>query len=189
MLTKIYRKNYLNCIFLTLIAFFLADGLAYRAMATPVTDVWKVVHEPADDGSVTSLAYIENGLGDRFSLAINAIQRKKVCAIRQGSLPYSYATEYKGKLLIDKESIWEGKIVSVNPAVGDILILRLGFDWSELLQKLKKGHNLAIHYTDGIISEEMEFSLKGSTKAINVLLDKQYELAREEQSKESQQKP
>lgn len=180
------RSIHICCLFV-LVAVFCADGMFLTAKAGPEA-AWQVMHERADDGSVTSTAYIDNDLGDRFSLTINAVKRQKVSAVKQGSLPYSYAREYKGKLTVDNETLWEGKMVAINPAIGDILILNLGFDWSDLLNALKKGQTLVIRYTSDIISEEIEFPLKGSAKAINNLLDKQDELAKED-SKKKEAKP
>ena len=187
MMPKICRNNFLNWLLLTFFAVLMSDGLFHGAIAGPV-GVWQAIHEPAEDGSVTSTAYIDNDSGDRFSLTINAIQKKKVCAVKRGSLPYIYVKDYEGKLLVDKNTIWEGKIVSINPALGDILILQLGFDWSDLLKELKKGHNLVLEHKSDTTVTEVEFPLKGSAKAINAVLDKQWELA-QEHSKESEVKP
>lgn len=140
---------------------------------------WEAVHEPADDKTITSTAYIANESGDRISFSINAAQKRKACVLKLGILPLLPAEAYRGKMIIDNVPAWEGKIVSAGPLLGELLVLDLGFDWSQLLKDLKKGGHLVITYeSDTQQPVDLKFTLKGSTGAINAMLDKQTELIR-----------
>lgn len=152
-----------------------------------VAGAWEVIHEPADDKTITSTAFIINESGDRISLSINAVQKKKVCVLKLGTVPLLPSNEYHGKMIIDNVSVWEGKIISSDFSLGDLLILDLGFDWSQLLKGLKKGRHLIITY-EGATQKpiELKFTLKGSTRAIDAMLDKQTEILRKRSDKKQQ---
>lgn len=170
--------------FLSLFVLFmavLAQSLSHDAAAAPVTTsnaAWQAIHEVADDKTTTSTAYIDTAKGDRFSLTINALKKQKVCALVSSSPPPVVAKEYKGKMLVDGQTVWEGKIVTVPDPMTDIFFLDIGFDWTVPLEGLRHGKELVIEYgAESGKTARVKFTLTGSTKAINSIIDTQSKLA------------
>jgi hypothetical protein len=170
---------YLSLAFFALLASPLfRDATVSAAVATDSSPAWQAVHEEAEDKSMTSTAYIDNAKGSRFSLTINAVKKQKVCALLLSSPPPVIAKEHQGKILIDGQQIWAGKLVVVSDPMADIFFLDLGFDWTIPLEGMRKGNEIVIEY--GPETGEpvrIKFGLKGSSKAINEIIETQSKLA------------
>lgn len=159
------------------VLFVLSVVVSFAMAETTSVGIWKTIQEPTEDKGITSTAYVDNSSGDRFSLTINAVQRKKVCAVRLALIPLNFSKQYEGKLIVDNDTLFEGVVVSPGAMYGDVLIIGLGFDWTEILEKLKSGNNLIFSYESNGSAEDIMFSLKGSSRAINQMLEKQSEIA------------
>lgn len=163
------------------------------AAAAPVTTsntAWQAIHEVADDKTTTSTAFIDTAKGDRLSLTINAAKKQKVCALVSSTPPPVVAKEYKGKMLVDGQPLWEGKMITVPDPFSEIFFLDLGFDWTIILEGLRKGTNLVIEYgADSDKTVRVKFKLTGSTKAIDSIIDTQSKLAEASEAQAKEKNP
>ncbi len=171
----------------------LAQPLLDNAAAAPVTSsnaAWQSIHEVADDKTTTSTAFIDTVKGDRISLTINAVKKQKVCALVSSTPPPVVAKDYKGKMLVDGQTLWEGKMITVPDPYADIFFLDLGFDWTIILEGLRKGTDLVIEYGAGSDKTvRIKFKLTGSTKAINSIIDTQSKLAESGEAPKKEKTP
>lgn len=163
------------------------------AAAAPVTTsnaAWQAIHEVAEDKTTTSTAFIDTAKGDRLSLTINAVKKQKVCALVSSAPPPVVAKEYKGKMLVDGQAVWEGKMITVPDPFSDIFFLDLGFDWTIILEGLRKGTDLVVEYgAESDKTVRIKFKLTGSTKAINSIIDTQSKLAESAEAPATENKP